>query len=141
MFLAKVEMPGIAKWMVLLTLVVWMATAVYVFALQAVFENPPSRTVGNALRIAASHFTTTLVLILLFAFAIFCTWLFFPGAVFYVPICVFLSARPIWHVFVKVMARPEVQSGGAVEDAVECGGENGAESMTEGAAQGEHTLS
>lgn len=105
------EVPTAANWAVIITAVVWMAAAVYAFALQATFENTPMRTVTNALRIAASHFTTTLILILLFGFAIFCTLLFPLGAFLYVPACVFLAARPTWNVFKKVMDRPDVQCG------------------------------
>ncbi len=112
-FFTEAELPKIAWWMVLLTAVVWMATAVYAFALQAVFENTAFRTVGNALRIAASHFTTTLILVLLFGLAIFLTLLFPLGTFLYVPACAFLAARPTWNVFTKVLARPEVQSGPA----------------------------
>lgn len=115
-WISSAETPQFAQWMVIVTAVIWMATAVYAFALQAIFENTPMRTVGNALRIAASHFTTTLILILLFGFAIFCTLLFPPGSFLYVPLCVFLSARPTWNVFSRVMDRPDVQVGQASED-------------------------
>lgn len=107
----EAEFPEIANWMVIATAVVWMAAAVYAFALQATFENTPMRTVTNALRIAASHFTTTLILILLFGFAIFLTLLFPFGLFLYVPACIFLAARPTWSVFTKVMDRSDVQVG------------------------------
>ncbi|MBQ8833439.1 MAG: YesL family protein [Oscillospiraceae bacterium] len=115
-WIALVEASSAAKWMILLTLVVWMAAAVYAFALQAAFENPPMRTVVNALRIAASHLTTTLILIGLFALAVFCTLVFPYGAFLYVPVCVFLAARPTWNVFVKVMGNPDVTVGQAEEE-------------------------
>ena len=104
---SSAEMPEFLQWMVVLSAVVWMAAAVYAFALQATFENTPTRTVGNALRIAASNFTTTLVLILLFGFAIFCTLLFPMGFFLYVPVGIFLSARPTWNVFSRIVQRGE----------------------------------
>ncbi len=109
-WIAGVEMPKITQWMVLLTFFLWMATAVYAFALQATFENTPMRTVTNALRIAVSHLTTTLILVLLFGLAIFCTLLFPFGLFLYVPACVFLASRPTWNVFTKVIELPDVQT-------------------------------
>lgn len=117
-WIAGVEMPGIAQWMVLLTFFLWMATAVYAFALQATFENTPMRTVTNALRIAASHLTTTMILVLLFGLAIFCTLLFPFGLFLYVPACVFLSARPTWNVFCKVVEFSDAESVQAGGDGV-----------------------
>lgn len=108
-WIAEVEMPKIAQWMVLLTFFLWMAAAVYAFALQATFENTPMRTVTNALRIAVSHLTTTLILVLLFGLAIFCTLLYPPGSFLYVPACIFLAARPTWNVFAKVIELPDVR--------------------------------
>ncbi len=108
---AQAQMPAITGWMVGLTLFLWTATAVFAFGLQATFENPPLRTVTNALRIAASNLTASLILVLLFAFAVFCTLIFPYGAFLYVPACIFLAARPVWGVFVKVMAMPEVTQG------------------------------
>lgn len=107
-WIALVETSDMVRWMILLTFVVWMATAVYAFALQATFENAPLRTVLNALRIAVAHPGTTLILIILFLFAIFCALVFPYGAFLYVPFCVFLAARPTWNVFVRVMGRPDV---------------------------------
>ena len=107
-WIALVETSTAARWLILISFVIWMAAAVYAFALQATFENTPLRTVTNALRIAASHFLTTLILIVLFAFAIFCTLIFPFGAFVYVPFCVFLSARPTWNVFMKVTGRSDV---------------------------------
>ncbi len=107
-WLSEMETTALTQWLTLLSAAVWMGTAIYAFALQALFENKPLRTVTNALRIAASYIVTTVILIALFAFAIFLTILFLPGAVFYVPICVFLSARPVWGVFRKVMQMPGV---------------------------------
>ena len=112
----EAEFPSIANWMVIIAALIWMAAAVYAFALQAAFENTPMRTVTNALRIAASHFTTTLILILLFGFAILCTLLFPPGAFLYVPACVFLSARPTWNVFSRIVKRSEAEADPAGND-------------------------
>lgn len=95
-------------WMTVVAAAVWIATAVYAFALQATFENTPMRTVLNALRIAAAHFTTTVILIVLFALAIAMTVILPYAAFAYTPLCVFLAARPVWNVFQKVMGRPEV---------------------------------
>lgn len=109
-WIASVETPEIAKWMIFVTAFLWMATAVYTFALQAIFENTPMRTVTNALRIAVSHLTTTLILVLLFCAAIFCTLLFPLGSFLYVPACVLLSARPVWGVFSKVMDSSQAEA-------------------------------
>lgn len=107
-WIALVQTQSFAKWLIVISAALWIATAVYAFALQAIFENSPMRTVLNALRIAASHFTTTIILIALFAFAIFCAVIFPFGAFIYTPFCVFLAARPVWNVFRKVMDRPDV---------------------------------
>lgn len=107
-WIALVPTVPAVKWMILATAALWMATAVYAFALQATFENTPMRTVLNALRIAVSHIGTTVILIAMFALAVAATLIYPPGALIYVPVCVFLSARPTWNVFMKVMARPEV---------------------------------
>lgn len=100
-------LPDIAHWMVALSVVVWLATAVWAFPLQAIFENKPLRTVTNALRIAGSHFTSTLILMILFAFAILCTLLFPFALGLYVPAAVFLSARISWNVFRKLVAQQD----------------------------------
>ncbi len=102
-WIALVQVSVAIKWITLIGAVIWMSTAVYAFPLQALFENSPVRTVTNALRIAASYLGRTLILDVLFAFAIFLTLVFWPGAVFYMPLCVFLGARPVWGVFRKVM--------------------------------------
>ena len=112
-WIALVETSSAAKWLILLSAVVWMAVAIYAFALQAMFENSPFRTVMNALRIAASHLVTTVLLVALFALAIAATLVLPYGAFVYTPFCVFLAARPIWGVFQKVMAMPEVTVAGA----------------------------
>lgn len=115
-WIAALEISAAAKWMVAVTALLWIATAIYAFALQAVFENRPVRTVANALRIALSNPLTTLILIALFAFAVFCFLVFPAGAFLYTPACVFLSARPIWNILQKVMDMPEV----IVADGMEC---------------------
>ena len=107
-FIALVETSAAAKWMILISAALWMAVAIFAFALQAIFENPPLRTVLNALRIAASNLGTTLILVALFALAVGATLLLPYGAFVYTPFCVYLAARPIWNVFKKVMAMPEV---------------------------------
>lgn len=96
------------KWMILGSAVLWMAVAIYAFALQATFENKPLTTVLNALRIALSHLPTTLILVVLFGLSVAAALLLPYGAPVYAPVCVFLAARPIWNVFKKVMAMPEV---------------------------------
>ena len=107
-FIALVETTSAAKWMILISAILWMAVAIYALALQAIFENAPLRTVMNALRIAVSHLPKTLILVALFALSI-AAFLLFPYAAFaYTPFCAFLAARPIWGVFKKVMAMPEV---------------------------------
>lgn len=98
-WLSPAELPGYMQWMFYLSAFVWLATAVYAFALQAAFENPPFRTVGNALRIAVSHLPRTLLLMVIFGLAIFLTLLYPFGAFFYVPAGVFFSARFTWNVF------------------------------------------
>lgn len=114
-FIALVETTAAAKWMILISAALWMAVAIYALALQATFENAPLRTVMNALRIAASHLPTTLILVVLFALTI-AAFLVFPyGAFAYTPFCVFLAARPIWNVFIKVIAMPEVTMADANE--------------------------
>jgi uncharacterized membrane protein YesL len=107
-WIALVQTSQAARWMILISAVLWLAVAIYAFALQAIFENPPLRTVMNALRIAVSHLGTTLILVALFALSVFATLLMPLGAFFYAPVCVFLAARPVWGVFKKVMAMPEV---------------------------------
>lgn len=114
-WIALVGTTSAAKWMIVISAALWMAVAIYAFALQATFENPPLRTVLNALRIAASHLPTTLILVAMFAFAVAVTLLIPYGAFLYTPICVFLAARPVWNVFVKVMAMPEVTVNGVNE--------------------------
>ena len=107
-WIALVETSAATKWMIVISAVLWVAVAVFAFALQATFENPPVRTVMNALRIAVSYLSTTLVLVVMFAVAVFATIIFPYGAFIYTPLCVFLAARPVWNVFTKVMAMPEV---------------------------------
>ena len=107
-FIALVGTSASAKWMILISAALWMAVAIYAFALQAIFENPPLRTVINALRIAVSHLGTTLILVVLFALAVGATLLLPYGAFAYTPFCVFLAARPLWNVFKRVMDMPEV---------------------------------
>lgn len=107
-WIALVESTSVVRWMILLTAALWLATAVYAFALQAIFENTPLRTITNALRIAVSHIVTTVILMVMFLLAIFCTLVFPYGAFLYVPFCVFLSARPVWGVFRKVIGRDDV---------------------------------
>ena len=106
-WIAWVDSTIVVRGMILLTAILWLATAVYAFALQAIFENTPLRTVTNALRIAISHIATTVILMALFLLAIFCTLVFPFGAFLYVPLCVFLAARPVWGVFRKVVERDE----------------------------------
>ncbi len=107
-WIALVEVPAVVRWMILAAGAVWMAAAVYAFALQATFENPPARTVMNALRIAFSHIGVTVILAAMFLLAIAATLVMPYGAFAYVPFCVFLSARPTWNVFRKVMDRDDV---------------------------------
>lgn len=107
-FLTEAPTTSTIVWLVGISAAVWVAVAIYAFALQATFENTPTRTVMNALRIAVSNFLKTVILLLIFAASI-AMFLIFPfGGVFYTPICVFLAARPIWGVFRKVMEMPEV---------------------------------
>lgn len=109
-WIVQVEASSLASWLILISAVLWVATATYAFSLQAIFENKPLRTVTNALRIAASYIITTLILVAMFAAAMVLTWLIPIGIVLFVPICVFLSARPIWGVFRKVMEMPDVKT-------------------------------
>ena len=104
------------KWMILISAVLWMAVAIYAFGLQAIFENRPLTTVMNALRIALCHLPTTLILVALFALSVGATLLLPYGAFAYAPFCVFLAARPVWNVFKKVMAMPEVTVAGHEEE-------------------------
>ena len=107
-WIALVGTTAAGKWLILLSAVLWMAVAIYAFALQATFENKPLTTVMNALRIALSHLPTTLILVALFGLSVGATLLLPYGAFAYAPFCVFLAARPVWNVFKKVMAMPEV---------------------------------
>ena len=102
--------------MILISAVLWMAVAIYAFGLQAIFENRPLTTVMNALRIALCHLPTTLILVALFALSVGATVLLPYGAFAYAPFCVFLAARPVWNVFKKVMAMPEVTVAGHEEE-------------------------
>ena len=107
-WIALVQTSSAAQWMILISGALWMAVAIYAFALQAIFENSPLRTVMNALRIAICNILKTVILLVIFAASI-ARFIIFPfGAVFYTPICVFLAARPIWSVFKKVIEMPEV---------------------------------
>ena len=102
-WIAGVEASAVAKWMTGITAALWIATAVYAFALQAAFVNTPVRTVLNGLRLAVFNLGRSVVLVVMFAVAIVCAY-FFPFAAFaYTPFCVFLAARPVWGVFKKVM--------------------------------------
>lgn len=107
-WIALVSVSAAVKWMTLIAALVWIATAVYSFSLQAAFENLPVRTVVNALRIAASHIGTTLILVAMIALAVFCTLVLPYGAFLYIPFCAFLSARPVWNVFERIMGNPDV---------------------------------
>lgn len=107
-WIALVPVSTVVRWMVLAAALVWTATAIYAFSLQAVFENRPVRTVFNALRIAVSHIGTTVILIAMIALALFCTLVLPYGAFVYIPFCAFLSARPVWNVFERVMQNPDV---------------------------------
>ena len=107
-WIAMVQTSTVTQWMILISAVLWMAVAIYAFALQATFENTPMRTVMNALRIALCNFFKTVILLVIFAASIGMFIIFPLGAMFYTPICVFLAARPIWSVFKKVIEMPEV---------------------------------
>lgn len=107
-WIALVQTSSATQWMILISAVLWMAVAIYAFALQATFENTPMRTVMNGLRIAICNIFKTVILLVIFAAAIGMFIIFPYGGVFYTPICVFLAARPIWGVFQKVMALPDV---------------------------------
>lgn len=104
----KVDTNSVANWLILISGVLWIATAIYAFALQAAFENKPLRTVSNALRLVLVSPIRSLILVALFAGAIYCTYRF-PFLVFvYTPFCVFLAARPVWGLFQKVMDLQEI---------------------------------
>ena len=75
---------------------------------EAVFENPPVRTVVNALRIALSHIGSAVILAAMIAAAVVCTLVLPYGAFIYIPFCAFLSARPVWNIFEAVMRNPDV---------------------------------
>lgn len=107
-WIAMVQTSTVTQWMILISAVLWMAVAIYAFALQATFENTPMRTVMNALRIALCNFFKTVILLAIFGASIGMFIIFPLGAMFYTPICVFLAARPIWSVFKKVIEMPEV---------------------------------
>lgn len=107
-WIAMVQTSTVTQWMILISAVLWMAVAIYAFALQATFENTPMRTVMNALRIALCNFFKTVILLVIFAASIAMFIIFPLGAIFYTPICIFLAARPIWSVFKKVIEMPEV---------------------------------
>lgn len=110
-FFSQAPLPGFLRWIVVLVALLWLAVAAYAFALQALFENSPMLMVSNALRLAGGFPLTTLILVLVLGLAMFCTVLFPPGAVFYVPACVFLLARPLWSVFSKVKDRENEAKG------------------------------
>ena len=104
----KVDTNSVANWLILISGILWIATAIYAFALQAAFENTPLRTVSNALRLVLVSPIRSLILVALFAGAIYCTYRF-PFLVFvYTPFCVFLAARPVWGLFQKVMDLQEI---------------------------------
>ncbi len=102
-WIALVSVPVAVKWLTLIAGVIWLGTAVYAFPLQALFENRPVRTVSNALRISVSYIISTVILDVLVALAVFATLVVPFGAPFYIPLCAFLGARPVWGVFRKVM--------------------------------------
>lgn len=107
-WIALVPTSAVVKWMIFAAALMWTATAVYAFSLQAVFENTPVRTLFNALRIALCNIGTTVILVAMIALAIFCTLVLPYGAFLYIPFCVFLSARPVWNIFEAVMRNPDV---------------------------------
>lgn len=107
-WIALVPTSAVVKWMIFAAALVWTATAVYAFSLQAVFENLPVRTLFNALRIALCNIGTTVILVAMIALAIFCTLVLPYGAFIYIPFCAFLSARPVWRIFEAVMRNPDV---------------------------------
>ena len=107
-WIAMVQTTSTAQWLIGISAVIWMTVTIYALALQAIFENSPFRTVMNAMRIAASNFLRTLIVLIIFAVSIGLFILFPLGAMFYTPLCVFLAVRPIWGVFQKVIAMPEV---------------------------------
>lgn len=102
-WVVQLETSALTNWLTILSGAIWVAVAIYGFALQAIFDNKPWRTLTNALRISVAYLFRSVLLVAMFAIAILATFLFPFGAVVYVPVCVFLSARPIWNVFVKVM--------------------------------------
>lgn len=113
-WIALVETSNAAKWMILASGALWIGTAIYAFALQAAFENPPLRTVLNALRLAIFNLLRTVILVAMFTLAIVCAY-YFPFAAFaYTPFCVFLAARPVWGVFKKVMDLQDVDAEPAI---------------------------
>lgn len=107
-WLALIPASAVIKWMIAAAALIWTATAVYAFFLQAVFENPPVRTVVNALRIALSHIGSAVILAAMIAAAVVCTLVLPYGAFIYIPFCAFLSARPVWNIFEAVMRNPDV---------------------------------
>lgn len=115
-WIAVVQTTVAAKWMIVITAFLWLAVAIYAFALQALFENTPVRTILNALRIALSHIGTTVILVALFGAAVFAALILPELSMVYTPFCVFLAARPIWNVLKKVIAMPEVMVSGENED-------------------------
>lgn len=107
-WIALIPASAVVKWMIFAAALIWTATAVYAFSLQAVFENSPVRTLFNALRIALCNIGTTVILVVMIALAIFCTLVLPHGAFIYIPFCAFLSARPVWNIFEAVMRNPDV---------------------------------
>jgi hypothetical protein len=65
-WIALVQTSSAAQWMILISGALWMAVAIYAFALQAIFENSPLRTVMNALRIAICNILKTVILLVIF---------------------------------------------------------------------------
>ena len=107
-WIALVPATSAMKWMTAIAALVWTATAVYALPLQACFENPPMRTVLNALRISVCHIGPTLFMVVMLAAVLLFTLIFPYGAFAYLPAYAFLAARPAWNVFERVVGNPDV---------------------------------
>lgn len=97
-------LPPMVRIMITVSVPVWLAASTYAFALQAAFENSPSRTVLNSIRLALGNLFTTVVVVLVTGLGLFCTWLFPFGYFLYFPAGIFFLARPIDGAFRRALA-------------------------------------
>lgn len=104
-----IALPEALLWISLALALVWLAWAGYAFMLEAVFDNPARRTLGNALRFIIGRIGNTVAVLLIDAAALVLTFLLPVAAFVFLPAAVFLSARIYWRAFLPLIPPEELR--------------------------------